>query len=159
MDFGLSLRTEIFYHFSLLVFYKIGLKLKQKIQKLERPTPKRIFIYSIILLLSAVLFLKVLHFQDIKNLNYVLAKVESQKITVDDLNFALGNPDEDEIQIKKLYNLDSLSKDKNFNCTPPFRYILYSRKVLIIFELKLEDSLSFYFENNGDFCFFERSGL
>lgn len=96
--------------------------------------------------------------QSLKSLNSVLAKVEDQQLTIDDLFFFLGQPYSDEILYQKSYNLNK-DLDANFNCNPPFRYISYYRSALIIFELKLEDGLSFYFESDGKFCYFERGGL
>lgn len=103
-----------------------------------------------------VLFLKILHLQNEANLNAVLTQVENRQLTIEYLESALGSPDDDELQKEKVYNL---SGDHDFNCKKPFRFISYNRGPLIIFELKLEDTLSFYFEKDGRFCYFERHGL
>ncbi|MBL7543274.1 MAG: hypothetical protein JNL11_05630 [Bdellovibrionaceae bacterium] len=104
----------------------------------------------------SLFFLKLLHVWESRNVNSILAKVEQQQLTLDDLTSTFGKPDTDEIQTRKLYNLGG---DDNFNCKPPFRYLSFSRSALIIFEYRLEDNLRFYFDSSGKFCFFERSGL
>lgn len=117
---------------------------------------KNFFLISLVVIIISVLAAKQIHSKNIENLKAILAKVDSQELTVDDLKLTLGSPDEDTNQDEKLYNLD---QSKKFNCTIPFRYISYHRSFLIFFELKLEDTLHFYFDKNGKFCFFERNGL
>ncbi len=117
---------------------------------------KKIFLHSFIIITITVLFLKILHLQSEANLNAVLTQVANRQLTLEYLKSALGNPDNDELQSEKVYNL---TEDYDFNCKTPFRYIAYYRGPLIIFELKLEDTLSFYFDKDGRFCYFERHGL
>ena len=117
---------------------------------------KKIFFYSFIIIIITVLFLKILHLQSEANLSAVFTQVGNRQLTIEYLKSALGNPDADELQNQKVYNLGG---DDDFNCKEPFRYISYHRGPLIIFELKLEDTLTFYFEKDGRFCYFERHGL
>lgn len=130
---------------------KVGPKLRVK-----RKFLKKIFLIFLLVILISFIAVKQIHKKNLENLETVLAKVDSQKLTVDDLLLALGGPEEDTYQQDKLYNLD---QSKEFNCERPFRYISYHRSFLIFFELKLEDNLHFYFDKNGKFCFFERNGL
>lgn len=118
---------------------------------------KKLFLYSFIAITLTVLLLKILHLQNLATLKSVLTRVENQQLTIEYLTSALGKPDNDELQDEKTYNLGDA--DDDFNCKAPFRYISYYRGPLIIFELKNEDTLTFYFEKDGRFCYFERSGL
>jgi|JI10StandDraft_1071094.scaffolds.fasta_scaffold1069356_1 hypothetical protein len=132
------------------------LELEYKIKQTYQNEFKKMFLTLFAALLLVLLFLRVLHWHDIKKINLIIAKVETRILNPNDLVSVFGTPDVDEIQSEKRYNT---SNNKSFNCKPPFRYIRYERSFLIIFEFKFEDNLNFYFEENGNFCFFERYGL
>lgn len=85
-----------------------------------------------------------------------LNRGKKNQLRAEELIEKFGKPQFDKIQDKKIHNGGS---DQNFNCSPPFRFLGFNGGAEILTAGKLEDSLYFYFDKNGNYCYFERLGL
>lgn len=86
----------------------------------------------------------------------VVSKGKNNQLKAEELFEKFGDPRFDEIQDRKIYNQGG---DQDFNCMPPFRFLGFSGGAEILTAGKLEDNLYFYFDKDGNYCYFERSGL
>ena len=117
----------------------------------------RLFLIFVSVLSSIVFGYMRFRYQEYEaSIQEAVRRGKNNQLKAEELIEKFGNPWLDEIQDRKIYNLGG---DQEFSCMHPVRFLGFSGGAEILTAGKLEDNLYFYFDKDGNYCYFERIGL